>query len=169
MTASLPLNTFARNPRRALRHLPPEGLLLTRPGEPDLRLALDTAGTEPATSESATPAAATPAAAPAPTATPAPAPAQSAAPAEAVPTPAAPDRERDDLAGDDLGRAALTLLTPDAFTQLLLTQQPWLGTIPHAVRRQALAEIEQARTTGGPDAIHTALDHWHEHTAAFRN
>lgn len=42
VSASIPLTTFARNPRRALRRLPADGLVLTRPGEPALRITLAT-------------------------------------------------------------------------------------------------------------------------------
>ena len=181
MSASITLASFARNPRKALRRLPADGLVLTRPGEPALRVVLDGSVHSSSTTSSA-----------------------AVAPASGTDIPAAHDThvetpdtaesvrsdrnaavrndrgDGDDVgpgdpveaaapAADDLAQAALALLPKTQFLALVRERHPWLESLPPAARRMALAEVEQARAASGasPRAIEKTLRGWRERSAPF--
>lgn len=163
VSASITLASFARNPRKALRRLPATGLVLTRPGEPALRITLDSS---PASPVSQPPQAVTPEAG-----------AQEAAAASQPQseTQAQPENETQtetheaDVATCDIARAALALLTRDQFVALVSKRNPWLDTLPPAVLRMVLDEVESARISSGASmkAVDEVLRHWQERSAAF--
>lgn len=168
MNDSLPLNTFARNPRRALRRLPQAGLLLTRPGEPDLRLTLEANVTATAAAVSVLAGPVPPTSASAPT-----------EPGDPTVTGAAPEGEEiaaerpptdmrspTDMTG--LARAALLHLHRDEFGTLLLDHCTWIRSLPHAVRREVLGDAERARKLEGEAGLSATLARWEERTSVFR-
>lgn len=175
MSASITLASFARNPRKALRRIPSEGLVLTRPGEPALRVTLAESG--------AVPVAAAEPAVPAPVAEPAP-----VAPSTAVEDEAAAVDEaaeaadlEDDLGASetpetygatetsDIARAALALLPRAQFISLVSERNSWLESVPPAVRRMVLDDVEAARQSSHASlsAIDSVLRDWEQRSSAF--
>ena len=186
------LTSFARNPRKALRRLPAEGLVLTRPGEPPLRITLADAGpVSAAPVESATGAKSVePVGSVGSAESVDPAefaesvdPAGSVEPVESGaserPGVREPDHVGDEPGGighsadigdrADIGQVALGLLPAAQFSALVAARTPWLDDVPPAVLRMVLADVEAARIASDASlgAIDDVLRGWRRRSAAF--
>lgn len=158
------LTSFARNPRKALRRLSAEGLILTRPGEPPLRVML--AGSEMA---SDLPAADDVDVTETMEDTTLVAPVESVVDADVAEELGVLEIEgrRDEFG--DIARAALTLLPREQFLALVSARTPWLDDVPPAVLRMVLDDVETARLDSGAslEAIDDVLRGWRMRSAAF--